>query len=84
MNLTTDEIAENFAHFSDWEERYQYLIDLGKALPDLDEAYKTDLYKVRGCTSQVWFVPDVAGDKLRFQADSDALIVKGLIAVLMT
>lgn len=84
MNLTTDEIEENFALFSDWEERYQYLIDLGKALPALDEAHKTDLYKVRGCTSQVWLVPDVAEGKLRFQADSDALIVKGLIAVLMS
>lgn len=79
------EILENFSLFSDWEERYQYIIDLGKSLPSLEESYKTDAFKVRGCTSQVWLVPETDGeDSLSFQADSDALIVRGLIAILLS
>ena len=79
------ELNENFALFDDWEERYRYLIDLGRKLPPLPEDLKTESNKVRGCMSQVWMVPghppSDAG-KFAFAADSDAQIVKGLIAVL--
>lgn len=81
MNLT--ELVENFALFDDWEERYRYLIDLGRGLPAMDEALKTDEAIVRGCTSRVWLVANWEGDVFQFQADSDAHIVRGLIALLM-
>lgn len=80
-----DELAENFELFDDWEDRYRYIIDLGKKLPDLPDELKVDVYKVRGCMSQVWLVPShMPGDESRFAfaADSDAHIVKGLIHVL--
>ena len=83
--LTFEELVENFALFDDWEDRYRYLIDLGRKLPEFPDALKTESYKVRGCMSQVWMVPGhPAGDSDRFAfaADSDAHIVKGLIAVL--
>ena len=78
-----DEIVEEFDFLGDWEERYQYLIDMGKALPDLPDADKTDLNKVKGCVSQVWLVTGQEGDRLTFQADSDAHIVRGLAALLL-
>ena len=81
------ELAENFALFDDWEDRYRYLIDLGRKLPAFPDEYKTEANKVRGCMSQVWMVPGhPPGDNSRFAfaADSDAHIVKGLIAVLGT
>ena len=82
-----EEIAENFELFDDWEDRYRYVIDLGKELPALDDARRTDAAKVEGCASQVWLVPDVEGDgaaaRLHFEGDSDAMIVRGLIAVLI-
>jgi cysteine desulfuration protein SufE len=81
------ELAENFALFDDWEDRYRYLIDLGRKLPPFPDALKTEANKVRGCMSQVWMVPGhPPGDSARFAfaADSDAHIVKGLIAVLGT
>lgn len=79
------EMIENFALFDDWEDRYRYLIDLGGRLAPMDDALKTESAKVRGCMSQVWMVMgwDDAG-RLTLLADSDAQIVKGLIAVLMT
>lgn len=83
--MTFAELVENFALFDDWEDRYRYLIDLGRKLPPLPEAFKTEANKVRGCMSQVWLVTGhPAGDVSRFAfaADSDAHIVKGLIAVL--
>lgn len=81
--MTIDELVDNFALFEDWEDRYRYLIDLGAKLPPMDEALKTDHVKVRGCMSQVWMVPgwDAQG-RLTLLADSDAQIVRGLIAVL--
>lgn len=81
--MRVEELLENFALFEDWEDRYQYLIELGKKLPPMPEAYKTDANKVEGCTSQVWmvFIPDEDG-KFNFLADSDAHIVRGLIAIL--
>jgi cysteine desulfuration protein SufE len=84
--LTLAEIAENFELFDDWEERYRYIIDLGRALPPLPEQYKTDDFKVRGCISQVWVVCDrheAQPARLTFKADSDAAIVKGLVAILL-
>ena len=81
-NETLDELVENFALFSDWEERYRYLIDLGRTLPAMDESLKTEDNLVKGCTSRVWMQPDLSDDILKFTADSDAHIVRGLIAIL--
>ena len=78
-----DEIVEEFDFLGDWEERYKYLIDMGKALPDLPEDEKSDLNKVKGCVSQVWLVTGRQGERLTFRADSDAHIVRGLAALLL-
>lgn len=82
-----EDIAENFELFDDWEDRYRYVIDLGKELPALPEARRTPATKVEGCASQVWLVPEVVdmpgGPTLRFEGDSDAMIVRGLIAILI-
>ncbi|MET0231454.1 MAG: SufE family protein [Rhodanobacteraceae bacterium] len=77
------QIAEEFAFFGDWTERYQYLIDLGRKLPPFPQALKTDAYKVTGCQSQVWLVPSGDAHRLEFQATSDSAIVSGLIALLL-
>jgi cysteine desulfuration protein SufE len=77
------ELAENFALFDDWEGRYRYLIDLGRTLPPMDEALKTDDVLVQGCTSRVWMIANVKDGIFHFTADSDAHIVRGLIAILM-
>lgn len=81
MNI--EEIVDNFALFDDWEDRYRYLIEIGSKLPPMPEGLKTEQTKVRGCMSQVWMVLewDAAG-KLAILADSDAQIVRGLVAVL--
>jgi cysteine desulfuration protein SufE len=81
MNIK--ELVDNFSLMEDWEDRYKYLIDLGATLPAMPEVLKTDASKVRGCMSQVWMVPgwDAQG-RLTLLADSDAQIVRGLIAVL--
>lgn len=78
-----DEIVDEFGLFEDWTERYRYIIELGKKLPDLDEQYKTDSNIVRGCQSQVWLHPSYANGIVTFDADSDAMIVRGLIALLL-
>ncbi|BAV98638.1 cysteine desulfuration protein SufE [Lysobacter enzymogenes] len=72
-------IRDEFAFFGDWSERYQYLIDLGRKLPDLPEAYKTEEHRLLGCQSMVWIVVDGDADKLVFHAISDSAIVSGLI-----
>ncbi len=82
-----EEIVENFELFDDWEDRYRYVIDLGREMEPLAEARKTAAAKVEGCASQVWLIPDLrrnaAGvDCLHFNGDSDAMIVRGLIAIL--
>jgi cysteine desulfuration protein SufE len=85
--VTFEDLAENFELFDDWEDRYRYIIDLGKKLPALPEALHNDAYKVRGCMSQVWIVPGHVPDdatKFAFAADSDAHIIKGLIYILAT
>ncbi|MEM1300021.1 MAG: SufE family protein [Pseudomonadota bacterium] len=83
-----DEIAENLELFDGWEDRYRYIIELGRDMGDLPEARRTDAVKVEGCASQVWLVPELVdtadGQVLRFEGDSDAMIVRGLIAVLVT
>ncbi|MEO3429175.1 SufE family protein [Pelagibius sp. CAU 1746] len=81
-----EELIGNFSFLDDWEDRFRYVIDLGRKLEPMDEALKTEETKVRGCTSQVWIVDEVrpgTPPTLHFIADSDAHIVKGLIAVLM-
>ena len=76
-------IADEFAFFGDWTERYQYLIDLGRKLPPFPDALKTDEHKVTGCQSQVWLVPSGDAQRLEFLAISDSAIVSGLIALLL-
>ena len=78
---TIESLQADFELLDDWEERYRYVIELGRLLPDLDERWRTPLYKVSGCASQVWIHPERDGDVLKFSGDSDALIVKGLIAI---
>ncbi len=77
------EIIEEFSIFDDWMDRYQYLIDMGRRLPEFPEELRNDDNRIRGCQSQVWFVPTKKGDRLEFQAISDAAIVSGLIALLL-
>jgi len=77
-----EEIAETFDFLDDWEDRYRHLIDMGRAMPPLDDAFKVPATKVDGCASQVWLVPHVEAGRFRFEGDSDAMIVRGLIAVL--
>ena len=77
------EIIEEFGLFDDWMDRYQYLIDLGRRLPEFPDELRTDEHRIRGCQSQVWFVPERRDGRLYFQAISDAAIVSGLIALLL-
>ena len=77
-----EEIVEDFEFLEDWEDRYRHVIELGKAMAPLDEALKVPATKVDGCASQVWLHPEVANGAFHFDGDSDALIVRGLIAVL--
>ena len=84
--MTLDAIRSDFALLDDWEDRYRYVIELGRALPPLPDALRTDANKVRGCASQVWLAtrpqPAPGGAVLELQGDSDAHIVRGLIAIL--
>ena len=77
-----EEIAETFAFLDDWEDRYRHVIELGKAMPAMDPALHVPATKVEGCASQVWIMPRIEDGRFDFQGDSDALIVRGLIAVL--
>ena len=76
-------IIEDFSFLESWEDRYEYMIDLGKSLPLIDPQYKTDEYLIKGCQSQVWLHADNQGDLIHFTADSDAIITKGIIAILI-
>ena len=78
-----DEIVDEFSMFDDWEERFQYVIDLGKSLPLIEEKYKVEENTIKGCQSKVWLHGEVINDKIVFTADSDAIITKGIIAVLI-
>jgi cysteine desulfuration protein SufE len=80
---TEKEIIEEFALFDSWDDKYEYIIDLGKRLEPLDPKYKTDENRVRGCQSSVWLVANYRDGKLYYQAESDAMIVKGLISMLI-
>jgi len=77
------EIIDEFSLFDDWMDRYQYLIDLGRRLPELPDELRTEENRIRGCQSQVWFVPEKKDGRLYFRAISDAAIVSGLIALLL-
>jgi len=77
------ELIDDFALFDDWMDRYQYIIDLGRRLPEFPESARTDENKIRGCQSQVWFIAELRDGRLHFQATSDAAIVSGLIAILL-
>ena len=77
-----EEIVEDFAFLEDWEDRYRHVIELGKAMDPLDDALKVPANKVDGCASQVWLFPKIDGGVFRFDGESDAMIVRGLIAVL--
>ena len=78
-----DEIVAEFEMFDDWMQRYEYMIDLGKDLPLINEEYKVEQNVIKGCQSKVWVYADLEGDKLNFTADSDAIITKGIIAILI-
>ena len=78
-----DEIRESFAFFDDWEDRYKFIIDLGRGIPPMAEALKIDANIVRGCQSQVWIDHRLEDGRLYFTLDSDAMIVRGLIAIVL-
>ncbi len=77
------EIIEEFSFFEDWTQRYEYMIELGKALPLIHKTHKTEENIIRGCQSKVWIHAHLDGDKVKFTADSDAIITKGIIAILI-
>lgn len=78
-----DEIVEEFELFDNWEDKYEYIIDMGKKLPPLADVHKNDDRRIRGCQSTVWMVSEMRDGKIFYQADSDAMIVKGLISMLI-
>jgi cysteine desulfuration protein SufE len=80
---TEQELVDEFGLFDSWDDKYEYIIDMGKKLPRLDEQYKKDENKIRGCQSQVWLVAEEKDGRIWFKADSDAMIVKGLISMLV-
>ena len=83
INAAQEEIVEEFSLFDDWIQRYEYMIELGKSLPIIDPEYKTDDNIIKGCQSKVWLHADLEGNKLVFTADSEAIITKGIIAILI-
>ncbi|SRR5690606_4667701 len=76
-------IIDEFSMFDDWMQRYEYMIELGKSLPLIEDRYRTDDNLIKGCQSRVWVHAELDGDRLRFTADSDAIITKGIIAILI-
>ncbi|CAM1371537.1 Uncharacterized SufE-like protein R01000 [Tenacibaculum litoreum] len=78
-----EEIIDEFSMFEDWMERYEYIIELGKSLPLIDEAYKLDENLIKGCQSKVWLHSKLKGDTIEFTADSDAILTKGIVALLL-
>jgi len=83
INEVQDQIIEEFSLFPDWMEKYEYILDMGKSLPLIDEKYKTDAYLVPGCQSKSWLHVELVGDKVIISADSEALIGKGIISLLL-
>ena len=78
-----EEIIDEFEMFDDWMERYEHLIELGKSLPMIDEQYKVEQNIIKGCQSKVWLHSELHGDKILYTADSDAILTKGLVALLL-
>lgn len=83
INEIQDKIIEEFNAYEDWLDKYDRLIELGKEVPLIDEKYKTKEYQIKGCQSRVWLYPELKDGKLYFTADSDAVITKGLVALLI-
>lgn len=83
LNKIQDTIIEEFEEFEDWMDKYNYLIELSKDIPDIDPKFKTDEYVIKGCQSRVWLNAELVDGKIVFTADSDAIIVKGIIALLI-
>ena len=79
-----EDLIENFSMLESWEDKYQYLIELGEKLPPLSDEFKTDAWKVSGCQSQVWLVPTSENGTISFQGDSDAIMVKGIIYLILS
>jgi cysteine desulfuration protein SufE len=83
INEIQDELIEDFTFFSDWMEKYEHIIQLGKELPIIDEAYKKEEYLIKGCQSQVWLHAELINNTVCFTADSDAIITKGLVSLMV-
>ncbi len=83
INDIQDELIDDFAFFDDWMAKYEYIIQLGKDLPIIDDRYRKDEYLIKGCQSKVWLHADQQGGKVVFTADSDAIITKGLVALMV-
>lgn len=83
INEIQDELIEDFSFFQDWMEKYEFIIQLGKELPLIDESNKKDQFIIKGCQSKVWLYPDLNDNKLYFTADSDAIITKGLVSLMV-
>ena len=83
LNETQKDIVEEFSVFEDWLDRYNYLIELGNDLPAIDQKYRTNEYLINGCQSKVWLHAEMMDGRIQYQADSDAIIVKGIVALLV-
>ncbi len=83
MSETINDVLDTFEFLDDWEDRYKYIIDLGRNLPEFDEKYMTEENRVHGCTSRVWLIHDMSGGKVVFRGESDAHIVRGLVALML-
>lgn len=83
INAIQDEIIEEFSMFDDWMQRYEYLIDIGKSLPQIDESFKTDENLIKGCQSKVWLHAELTNGTIQYTADSDAILTKGIIGLLL-
>ncbi len=83
LKETQEDIIEEFSLFDDWMSKYEYIIELGKHLPIVDAQHKTEEFKIKGCQSQVWLTAELKDGKLLYKADSDAVITKGIIALLI-
>jgi len=83
INEIQDELIEDFYFYQDWMEKYEYIIQLGKELPLINEEYKTDNYIIKGCQSKVWLYPELKDGEVHFTADSDAVITKGLVSLMV-
>ncbi|MFT6072804.1 MAG: cysteine desulfuration protein SufE [Alphaproteobacteria bacterium] len=81
--LDYNELLENLSFLDDWEERYGYILELGKKIPPFPDTYKTDIFQVKGCVSQVWLYPEMRDDKLFFKGGSDSQLVQGLVAIIL-